>query len=57
MRLTLPLKILVDRIRSVFLLKFVAIVQIWKKKKKIAYILVVIYVIIFKKHVIFYILT
>ena len=31
-RLTLPLKILVDRIRSIFLLKFVAIVHIKKKK-------------------------
>lgn len=30
-RLTLPLKILVDRIRSIFLLKFVAIMHIFKK--------------------------
>lgn len=53
-RLTLPLKILVDRIRSIFLLKFVAIMHILKK---LAYIFGVIYFIISKNHVSLYILT
>lgn len=54
-RLTLPLKILVDRIiRSIFLLKFVAIMHILKK---LAYIFGVIYFIISKNRVSLYILT